>query len=174
MEPFNFASFFEAIQEWPANWKIAIQVLESRLMKALFVTNEDWNSFKEKVEDLAWEEREYNISTLAQEVRDMVIQLPKIEYTSYRERVRRSLKGIYGEIAVDMTVSFGLNTDISMLTGDIVFQIDGLAKYCEKLAEIDLREAAREFIDKYNGELSNIKSNRDWMRKGITFYSRKI
>ena len=166
MEPFNFAACFEAIQEMPANWKLGIQVVESRLMKALYVSNEQWNRFKEGIEEVAWEEREYNIVSLAQKVRDMVIQIPKVEYTTYRENVRRSLKGVYGEIAVDMDSSFGMDTDITPLTGDVAFEIDGLANYCKKLTEIDLLEAAHEFITKYNGELSNIKTNSEWMRKG--------
>ena len=113
MDAFNFQEFFDEIRHMEGNWKIAIQVLESRTFKALYAEDEDWNRFKSNIEELHWEERECNIIDFCQEVRDMVIQIrPKVQYTDFREKVQRKMKGTYGAIAVRLDRSFGYDTKV--------------------------------------------------------------
>ena len=181
MDPFNFREFFDQIQDKEANWRLAIQVIESRTLSVLYEDKEDWVKFKAKVEELPWEEREYNIADFAQEVRDWAGKLnPRTAAQEFKERVQRKMKGTYGEVAVDMNSGFGLNTkvkskihpkiydksffQVNLLNGDIIFELDGIANYCKKLTLIDIKEAAREFIENYDGNIKNVNNNSEWLR----------
>ena len=66
MTNFNFQQCLEEAREMDANWYLLIQVLESRVMENVMEKKEDWFHFKSKIQELTWEEREINITTLAQ------------------------------------------------------------------------------------------------------------
>ena len=51
-----------------------------------------------------------------------------------------------------------------MLDPSVVFNLERLEANCKTLTAINIAEAATEFIEKYDGEIKNVKNNSDWLR----------
>ena len=112
MSTFNFEQAFENVKTMDSNWYLMIQVLESRVMAVIYEKSEDLNRFKSKIQQLTWEEREINVIEIAQKLFDIAMGNIKKPYTEYRDDIRRTLKGIYADVAVRMEMESGMSTEV--------------------------------------------------------------